>query len=316
MATEPAKAPRKEPSTLEGFVIGATAACMAVTVSNVPEMLKTRYQLLGEGGGGGNPTPAKSVELYRQPNPFRVLRTLYKHEGLRGIQRGLSAAYVYQIFLNGTRLGLFEPVRRSMLERGLSPYFASLVSGAVCGAVGAGVASPFFLLKTRMQSYSPTFPVGTQFPYVQKGLVHSFIQIYRTEGFGAIFKGAEVGVMRTAVGSAIQLSTYTTLKKVFETWGLGDDHSLANNLTSSLLTGFAVAAGMNPFDVIMSRVQNADPTHPYTSSWDCLKRTLRTEGVRALGKGYSAHVLRIGPHGVLTLVFMDQLRSVYFKVNS
>jgi solute carrier family 25 protein 34/35 len=111
-----------------------------------------------------------------------------------------------------------------------------MFSGATCGAFGAAVASPLFLVKTRMQSFSMAYPVGTQHAYVRKGLVHSFVTISKNEGLASIFKGVEVGIMRTAVGSAIQLSTYTTLKSRFAQWGLGAETDLRNNLPASLLT--------------------------------------------------------------------------------
>lgn len=259
-------------------------------------------------------TPPKSFELYRK-SPFQILATLYKHEGVRGIQRGLSAAYVYQILLNGTRLGLFEPVRQGLSKGGFTPYFASLTSGAICGAVGAAVASPLFLIKTRMQSFSTAFPVGTQHSYVKDGFLRAFAEIYRTEGAARIFKGVEVGVMRTAAGSAVQLSTYTTLKKTLAPYVGGED-TLLNNVTASLITGFAVAATMNPFDVVYNRVLNADPSKPYKNSVECLVHTVRDEGPGALAKGYVAHYLRIGPHGLVTLVLMDQLRALWVRWNS
>lgn len=293
-------------SPLEGFVIGAVAACGAVTLTNPPELVKTRLQLLGEAGPA---TPPHALQLYRSGNPAKILVTLFRAEGLRGIQSGLSAGYAYQILLNGSRLGLFDPVRLQCLALGLSSYLSSLVSGALCGAFGAAVASPLFLVKTRMQSFSPAYPVGMQHEYVRSGLVRTFTHVWRNEGPKAIFKGVEVGVMRTAVGSAVQLSTYTALKPVLAKAGL-EETSWSNNLSASLITGFFVAAAMNPFDVIWNRVLNAPPG-TYRTSLDCLSRTLRNEGPWALAKGYTAHFFRIGPHGVVTLVLMDQLRAGY-----
>jgi solute carrier family 25 protein 34/35 len=78
--------------------------------------------------------------------------------------------------------------------------------------------------------------------------------------------------------------------------------------------------GMNPFDVVMNRLMNqvkSDPSvKPYRNSLDCLFRTVKDEGLMALTKGYVAHFLRIGPHGVFTLVLTDQLRSLYVKWKS
>jgi solute carrier family 25 protein 34/35 len=54
---------------------------------------KTRLQLDGELASAKN-TP----KVYN--NSFDALRKTAKYEGIRGIQRGLGAAYAYQIMLS------------------------------------------------------------------------------------------------------------------------------------------------------------------------------------------------------------------------
>ncbi|KAJ3200184.1 Mitochondrial oxaloacetate carrier protein, partial [Clydaea vesicula] len=58
-------------------------------------VIKTRLQLQGE------------LQLHQREliykNPFSSFSSIYKKEGLRGIQKGLGPAYIYQILLNGTR---------------------------------------------------------------------------------------------------------------------------------------------------------------------------------------------------------------------
>ena len=54
--------------------------------------------------------------------------------------------------MNGTRLGLYERLRTKLTEDVIPnyPIAARAVSGALAGAVGSWVGSPFFLAKTRM----------------------------------------------------------------------------------------------------------------------------------------------------------------------
>lgn len=44
----------------------------------------------------------------------------------------------------------------------------------------------------------------------------------------------------------------------------------------------------------------------YTSALDCFLKTLRTEGVLAIYKGFTAHLARILPHTILTLTLAEQ----------
>lgn len=47
----------------------------------------------------------------------------------------------------------------------------------------------------------------------------------------------------------------------------------------------------------MSRMYN-QRGNLYSSTFDCLKKTIKTEGVLAIYKGYFAHLARILPHTV------------------
>lgn len=110
--------------------MGALAACTAVTVTNPFEVVKTRMQLHGELGTRGG-----------YQSPFKVFGNTLKHEGIRGIQRGLGPAYIYQILLNGSRLGFYEPFRlgfNKLSGRDRSETWAvgSLAAGASSGVVG------------------------------------------------------------------------------------------------------------------------------------------------------------------------------------
>lgn len=72
-----------------------------------------------------------------------------------------------------------------------SGFISSMGSGAISGVLGAFVASPFFLVKTRMQSYtggSAVNAVGHQHSYVSKGILFSIQTICRDEGFRGIFR--------------------------------------------------------------------------------------------------------------------------------
>ncbi len=49
---------------------------------------------------------------------------------------------------------------------------------------------------------------------------------------------------------------------------------------------------------------------------DCLVKTVRNEGLRALQKGWLAQYARLGPHTVLTFVFLEQVKPVFMGVEA
>lgn len=71
-----------------------------------------------------------------------------------------------QVAMNGTRLSLFAPIQGAL---GVDPdtnsktsfFFRNLAAGAACGAAGAVVGSPLYLIKARLQSQSTAHNLRT-----------------------------------------------------------------------------------------------------------------------------------------------------------
>lgn len=286
-------------STGTSFAAGAVAACMAVTVTNPIEVAKTRLQLQGELSNATN-----APRIYK--NPLQSMRIIAWEEGLRGIQSGLVPAYFYQVMLNGVRLGCYEPVRRLTNEAcGIDPHERNHVIGigvgAFTGAVGACLGSPFYLVKVRMQSYSPTMPVGEQTHY--KSVWHGLSALWGEGGVKGLYRGVSAACTRTAIGSSVQLPIYHVTSSLIDDTGLLEP-GIFRTLTSSIAAGVGVAFVMSPPDVIMTRMYN-QRGDLYTGLIDCFSKTLRSEGFFALYKGFGANALRIGPHTVLSLTFLE-----------
>lgn len=119
----------------------------------------------------------------------------------------------------------------------------NIFSGAASGILGAAAGSPFFLVKTRLQSYSPFLPVGTQHTY--KNAADGLSQIYRNEGVGGLYRGVGAAMVRTGFGSSVQLPTYFFAKRRLQ-HHLGMQDGLALHLASSTVSGFAVCTAMHP----------------------------------------------------------------------
>lgn len=297
-------------STLGGFIAGGLAACGAVTFTNPIELVKTRMQLQGE------LSKTKGPKIYK--NPIQALLLIYKNEGIKGIQKGLVCAYIYQLGLNGCRLGLYEPARNVLNSvvypdsdpRRIQNIPINIVAGAISGIAGAIIGSPMYLIKTRMQSYSSSIQIGEQTHYtsVWQGLK----SIYKIEGIKGLFRGVDAAILRTGAGSAVQLPIYNFVKhEMMKSEYL--DHGPVLHLGASVIAGFGVGIVMNPWDVILTRVYN-QKGNLYSGPVDCFIKTVKSEGVFALYKGFGAQILRIAPHTVLTLMFMEQTMPLVYNI--
>ncbi|KAF8466508.1 oxaloacetate carrier [Gautieria morchelliformis] len=302
-------------TTTEGFLCGAVAACIAVTASNPAEVVKTRLQLQGElAKGGGKKVYNSAIDAF--------VKT-WKNEGLRGVQRGLTPAYLYQFLLNGSRLGFYEPFRRNInliIGRSASEQIAttSVAAGAASGVVGACLGSPLFLVKARMQAYSPALPVGAQHYY--RSSWDALATIWRTERLRGMLRGMDAAALRTGMGSSVQLPSYNWTKALIVRNGWGKADSTLTFLASSSVSGACVCLAMQPADTALTRMYN-QPTEKlangkvvgllYKNPIDCLWKTLKTEGALGWYKGTTAHFLRIAPHTIITLTANDIIINAY-----
>ena len=294
---------------LRAFIAGALAACGAVTATHPFETVKIRLQLQGE-------LQSKDVAVRKYRGVSHGVKVIIQNEGIKGIYRGIGSAYIYQTLLNGCRLGFYEPLRRTLTQlvfrdSKVQSLGINIFSGAASGILGAAAGSPFFLVKTRLQSYSPFLPVGTQHRY--KNSLHGLQQIYGAEGVKGLYRGMGAAMVRTGFGSSVQLPTYFFAKRRLVKH-LGMEEGPALHLASSTASGFVVCCVMHPpgkvkltssrwtclmesADTIMSRMYNQSG-NLYRGVFDCLYKTVKTEGFFAIYKGYLAHLARILPHTV------------------
>ncbi|KIK30188.1 hypothetical protein PISMIDRAFT_671325 [Pisolithus microcarpus 441] len=232
------------------------------------------------------------------------------------------------MLLNGSRLGLYEPFRRTInriIGRPVTDQIplTSVTAGAASGALGAALGNPLFLIKARMQAYSPALPVGTQHFY--KNSFDALSTIWKSEKVRGLYRGVDAAILRTAMGSSVQLPTYNWTKSQLVTRGILPANSVWTYLASSSVSGICVCLVMQPADTALTRMYN-QPTvmgpdgrlrgRLYKNPIDCLWKTFKAEGVYGWYKGSTAHFLRIAPHTIITLTANDIILTAYQRLAS
>ncbi|OJA15235.1 hypothetical protein AZE42_07981 [Rhizopogon vesiculosus] len=169
-----------------------------------------------------------------------------------------------------------------------------------------------------MQAYSPALPIGTQRHY--KSSFDALATIWRTEGIRGYVRGMDAAILRTAMGSSVQLPTYNWTKNQLVGRGILPGDSVWTFLASSSVSGICVCLVMQPADTALTRMYNQPTTKLpdgrivgalYKSPIDCLWKTVQTEGILGWYKGSLAHFLRITPHTIVTLTMNDVIRNIY-----
>lgn len=286
------------------FVLGATACCLACVFTNPLEVVKTRLQLQGELRSRGTyPRHYRGV--------LQAVLAVGRADGLRGLQKGLTAGLLYQGLMNGVRFFLYSHAEAIGLTQRPG---GTVAAGAVAGALGAFVASPAYLVKTQLQAQaSAAIAVGHQ--HNHQSVSGAFETIYRKQGILGLWRGVNGAVPRVMVGSAAQLATFASAKEWVKKQEWFQDDSWLVALAGGMISSVAVAIAMTPFDVVSTRLYNQPVDEMgrgklYRGFLDCFLKISTKEGVFALYKGITAAYIRLGPHTILSLLFWDELRKL------
>lgn len=298
--------------------MGACASVGAGLFSNPLDVLKTKAQLQGE-------LRARGQYSVHYKNMFHAAYMITKEEGLLALQKGLAPALLHQVALNGTRLGIFQLAQDAELNRNADGSLSApktMIISACAGSVGAFLGSPFFLVKTQIQSQAPVavakganVALGVQ--HAHTGMFSAFSTILRKRGPLGVFDGASGAVLRVAIGSAAQLSTFSySMEYINKKQFFHEDAVWTKAFASCMLVGVVTALAMTPFDTVSTRLfnQTRDASGRglmYNGIIDCFAKTLKAEGIRGLYKGLIPVYSRIAPHSMLNLMFWEKLKDLH-----
>jgi solute carrier family 25 protein 34/35 len=294
--------------TSSDFVLASSAACCACFFSNPFEVVKTRMQVQGE-------LQAKNAALTVYRNPFQGLVLMIREEGLMSVYKGLHPGLWYQAVMNGVRIGGFPHVRAALAD----VPGGIVIAGATCGVVGAYLGQPFYLVKARMQAQSDS-PLGSKIGVQHEkysGMGHSLLSVVRQQGLVGLLRGWDASCMRVGIGSSIQLPVNQKLNEsIVKNFPEYEEYRVTRTFVASCLASIPTVTALNPFDVLATRMANqAVDGSTYESSLECLRKTIKVEGISALQKGWQATWCRLGPHQTYVFVFMEIIKTQADRLN-
>ncbi|XP_063982756.1 mitochondrial basic amino acids transporter-like [Diachasmimorpha longicaudata] len=217
---------------------------------------------------------------------WHCFRSILAKESITGLYRGMSSPMAGVTFINALIFGAYgEAQRQSSNPDDLSTHF---LAGAAAGLAQSPVAAPLELAKIRMQLRSTG-------PSQYSGPIQCLKDIYRAAGLAGIFRGLGITALREAPGYGIYFLTYEALTRTESTVPT----STGTMLIAGGLAGTASWIFTYPIDVIKSRLQ-ADVHGKFLGSIDCLKKSVRDEGISCLFKGLNSTILRAFPTNAAT----------------
>ncbi|CAI5471756.1 unnamed protein product [Closterium sp. Yama58-4] len=280
-------------SSVKPFVNGGTAGMMATCVIQPIDMVKVRIQL-GQGSA------------------FEVTKNILQKEGVGAFYKGLSAGLLRQATYTTARLGSFRYLTTEATKANDGkplPLYQKAACGLTAGAIGACFGSPADLALIRMQADS-VLPAAERRGY--KNAIHALTRIAADEGVLALWKGAGPTVVRAMALNMGMLASYDQSMEYFkDTLQLKEIPAV---IGASAVSGFFASACSLPFDYVKTQIQKQKPGPdgklPYTSSMDCVLKTLKQGGPLKFYTGFATYCIRIAPHVMLTWIFLNQIQKI------
>ncbi|KAJ1365674.1 Mitochondrial 2-oxoglutarate/malate carrier protein [Parelaphostrongylus tenuis] len=283
------------------FLFGGAAGMGATLFVQPLDLVKNRMQLSGTSG----------KREYR--SSIHALTSIIRNEGVLAVYNGLSAGLLRQATYTTTRLGTYTYLFEKFRKGDAAPSFAMKVSlGMTAGAVGSLVGTPAELALIRMTS-DGRLPPEQRRNY--KNVFDALIRVIREEGFFTLWRGCGPTVMRGVVVNASQLSTYSQAKQMILGTGYVQD-GIPCHFLASMVSGLATTIASMPVDIAKTRIQSMkviDGKPEYKNAFDVWMKIMKNEGVFALWKGFTPYYMRIGPHTVITFIFLEQMNAAYYK---
>lgn len=282
------------------FLFGGLSGMGATMIVQPLDLVKNRMQLSGMAG----------KREYK--SSFHALRTIVANEGVLALYNGLSAGLARQATYTTTRLGVYTWLFEKFTSTdGTGPSFALKATiGMSAGGMASVVGNPMELALIRMTA-DGRLPVEERRNY--KNVFDALIRVVREEGVLTLWRGCTPTVIRAMVVNAAQLATYSQAKQ--QLIAAADfQEGIPLHFCASMISGFATTVASMPVDIVKTRIQNMrviDGRPEFTGVIDVLRRVFANEGFFALWKGFLPYYFRLGPHTVLTFIYLEQLNNLY-----
>uniref|UniRef100_A0A667X7M1 Solute carrier family 25 member 24 n=1 Tax=Myripristis murdjan TaxID=586833 RepID=A0A667X7M1_9TELE len=187
-------------------------------------------------------------------------------------------------------------------EKTTGVWWKQLTAGAMAGAVSRTGTAPLDRMKVFMQVHSSKSN--------KISLVGGFKQMLKEGGPTSLWRGNGINVLKIAPETAIKFMAYEQYKKL-----LASDAGkieIHERFMAGSLAGATAQTAIYPMEVLKTRL-TLRKTGQYSGMYDCAKKILKREGVKAFYKGYIPNMLGIIPYAGIDLTVYESLKNFWLS---
>lgn len=280
----------------EHLVAGISGGVVSTLILHPLDLLKIRFAV----DYGDRSTGVK-----------QAFQKIIRSEGMSGLYKGVTPNTVGA----GSAWGfyfLFYQTLKADKQHGdslkqLSPA-DHLIAASQAGILTLGLTNPIWVVKTRLclQLEQKAGP-GVDTTKHYSGMSDAFRKIFKHEGVKGFYKGFTPGLFGVLHGS-VQFMAYEEIKTRYNQYKkqpFDAKLSSVEYLGAAAISKLFAAVTTYPYQVIRARLQDANCS--YTSTLDCIRQTVRYEGVRGLYKGMSPYLVHVMPNICLVFFIYEKI---------
>ncbi|CAJ1072095.1 calcium-binding mitochondrial carrier protein SCaMC-1-like [Xyrichtys novacula] len=190
-------------------------------------------------------------------------------------------------------------------EKSTGGWWKQLVAGAVAGAVSRTGTAPLDRMKVFMQVHSSKTN--------RISLIGGFKQMIVEGGLTSLWRGNGINVLKIAPETAIKFMAYEQYKKLLT--AEGKKIETHKRFMAGSLAGATAQTAIYPMEVLKTRL-TLRKTGQYSGMFDCAKKVLRKEGVKAFYKGYVPNLVGIIPYAGIDLAVYESLKNAWLSYHT
>lgn len=184
-------------------------------------------------------------------------------------------------------------------EKKTGMWWKQLLAGGVAGAVSRTGTAPLDRLKVMMQVHGAKSDLT---------LANGFKKMIKEGGIRSLWRGNGVNVIKIAPETAMKFWAYEQYKKLFAS--KDGTVGAAERFVAGSLAGATAQTSIYPMEVLKTRLA-VGKTGQYSGMFDCGKKILKKEGVKAFYKGYVPNILGIIPYAGIDLAIYETLKNAW-----
>ncbi|KAL0104139.1 hypothetical protein PUN28_017091 [Cardiocondyla obscurior] len=184
-----------EPDRLLSYFLAGAAAGLAQTpIASPIELAKTRLQL-----------QSTNTRTLKFQGPMQCLRHIYRHEGGRGIFKGLGVTFLREGPGYGVYFVTYEVLTKTSSNQPISTVHI-LLAGGLAGTASWVISYPLDVIKSRLQAESSNR---------YSGALDCFRKSVRAEGYRCLYRGLNSTILRAFPTNAATFAVVTWTFRLF-----------------------------------------------------------------------------------------------------